>query len=383
MYSIAAYGTMIADKGRMGPYLQALRQAVKPGSVVVDIGTGTGIFALLACQMGARKVYAIEPDDAIQVARELAAVNGYADRIQFIQKRSTQVELPERAEVIVSDLRGILPIFQSHLPAIVDARTRFLAPAGVMIPQRDTLWVAVVEAAELHKEYAAPWGEDAYGLDMRAVRNIVINTWGKGRTIPSDHMLVEPQCWATLDYTRLVNFDVAGEAQWSVTRAGLAHGLLVWFDTVLLEGIEFSNRPGHPELIYGRAFFPWPEPVSLAVNDTLSVSLHANLVGEDYIWRWNTQVLSQASGGQVKAEFKQSTFYGAPLSPERLRRCEAGYCPRLNQEGRLDRVILTLMNGDLSLDQITRQVMEQFPRRFTSWKEALAYVGELSQKYSM
>jgi protein arginine N-methyltransferase 1 len=85
MYSIADYGAMIADHGRMDAFVRALGRAVKPGAVVVDIGTGTGIFALLACRFGARRVYAIEPSDAIQVAREIAAANGCADRIEFIQ----------------------------------------------------------------------------------------------------------------------------------------------------------------------------------------------------------------------------------------------------------------------------------------------------------
>ena len=89
MYSIADYGAMISDKVRMGAFVRALREAVKPGAVVIDIGTGTGIFALLACRFGARRVYAIEPDDAIQVAREIAVANGCADRIEFIQAMST------------------------------------------------------------------------------------------------------------------------------------------------------------------------------------------------------------------------------------------------------------------------------------------------------
>ena len=59
MYSLSTYGDMIADQPRMDAYLQALRQTVKPECVVADIGTGTGIFALLACKFGARRVYAI------------------------------------------------------------------------------------------------------------------------------------------------------------------------------------------------------------------------------------------------------------------------------------------------------------------------------------
>ena len=52
MYSIATYGGFINDPIRMSAYARALQQAVTPGSVVVDIGTGTGVFALLACQYG-------------------------------------------------------------------------------------------------------------------------------------------------------------------------------------------------------------------------------------------------------------------------------------------------------------------------------------------
>src|SRR2546427_571788 len=119
MYSIPEHGGMMADRVRMDAYTHALRQAVKPGSVVLDIGTGTGMFALLACQFGARAVYAVEPDgDALQVAREIAAANGYGARIQFIQDLSTRISVPERADVMISDLRGAVPLFQQHLPSI-------------------------------------------------------------------------------------------------------------------------------------------------------------------------------------------------------------------------------------------------------------------------
>jgi protein arginine N-methyltransferase 1 len=113
-YSLSPYGKMIADRERTEGYQQALRQAVTLESVVVDIGAGPGILALLACQLGARRVYAIDVSDSIQVGQELAATNGCADRIESIQALSTQITLPEPADVIVSDLHGALPLFQ-HL----------------------------------------------------------------------------------------------------------------------------------------------------------------------------------------------------------------------------------------------------------------------------
>lgn len=378
MYSISGYGSMIADRVRIDAYAQALRQAARPGLVVVDIGTGTGIFALLACRFGARKVYALEPSDAIHLAREIAVANGYAEHIEFIQSRSTNVTPHERADVIISDLRGILPLFQHHIPALADARRRMLAPGGLMIPQCDTLWAAVVEAPELYSRLVAPWDENSYGLDMQPARRMATNTWCKGRVAP-EQLLVEPQCWAKLDYRTVDSPDVRAEVTWTVARAGTAHGLILWFDATLAEGVHFSNAPGEPELIYGSAFCPLSTPVPLAACDTVSVALQAKLVGEDYIWRWNTRV--HGCSGQSKAHFAQSTFYSVPLSPERLRKRAGTHVPTLNEDGTVDRLILECMSDNLALADIARRVSAQFPNRFATWQEALARVAELSEKY--
>ena len=84
MYDVVAYGEMMADAGRTSAYARALEARIAPGSVVMDIGTGAGLFALLGCRAGAARVYAVEFDDVIQLAREAAAANGFADRIQFV-----------------------------------------------------------------------------------------------------------------------------------------------------------------------------------------------------------------------------------------------------------------------------------------------------------
>ena len=176
---------MIADRVRVEAYAQALRKTVKPGSVVLDIGTGPGIFAVLACKLGARRVYAIEADEIIQVGREIATANGCADLIVFIEEISTAVDLPEKADVIVSDLHGVLPLFEGHIPSIMDARARFLAPGGVLVPRKETIWAAIVDASETYRGIVDPWENNCLGQDLSPARRLVVNEFVKRRVEPS------------------------------------------------------------------------------------------------------------------------------------------------------------------------------------------------------
>jgi protein arginine N-methyltransferase 1 len=143
------------------------------------------------------------------------------------------------------------------------------------------------------------------------------------------------------------NPDVQSQITWSISRPELGHGLGLWFDADLAPGIGFSNAPGETAHIYGRMFFPWLESITLAPGDTVTVSLYADLVGDDYLWRWETR--AQDQGRPLKADFRQSSFFGDPLSLDRLQQMAAGHVPELSQDGRVDSFILPLMQGALSL----------------------------------
>ncbi|MGH9492953.1 MAG: 50S ribosomal protein L11 methyltransferase, partial [Terriglobales bacterium] len=195
MYSIAAYGSMLADDGRLAAYSAALRRAIRPESVALDLGCGAGIMTVLACRLGARRVYAIEPDDVIQVAREIARANGCEERIVFIQDVSTRATLPEPVDVIFSDLRGVLPLYQRHIPSVADARRRFLAPGGVLIPKQDTVWAVPVEAPQVFQRMRAGWETNGHGLDLKAGLRYAANAWRKER-VAREQFLAEPQRWA-------------------------------------------------------------------------------------------------------------------------------------------------------------------------------------------
>ncbi|HEX7296219.1 MAG TPA: 50S ribosomal protein L11 methyltransferase [Pyrinomonadaceae bacterium] len=379
MYSIPDYGRMIQDRVRVEGYAQALRQKITPDSVVLDIGAGPGIFSLLACQCGAKRVYAVEPDDSIELARRTAAANGFTHKIEFIQDFSTRITLPEMVDVIVSDISGVLPFFQKHIPSIMDARTRFLKPGGVLIPAAVTLWAAVVAAPELHERHMGPWNSSIYDLDLTAGRQVVSNSWRKA-IVSADQLLTKPFRWAEVDYRLVETNDIAADLSWTVERDGTAHGITAWFDSILTDQVSFSNAPGQPELIYGNGFFPWPDPVELVKDDVAAVHLQADVVGDDYVWQWNTGV--RRPDHSVKAEFRQSTFNSQLLSFATLRRKAGNHIPRLNEDGEIQRFILDHMNGSNTLEEIAAKLTTVFPTRFPSIATALTAVAHLSTNYS-
>ena len=67
-------------------------------------------------------------------------------------------------------------------------------------------------------------------------------------------------------------------------------------------------------MIYGQGFFPFSQPVTISEGDHIDLRLAAKFVQDDYVWRWDTDFKDQ------KTSFKQSTFYGVPLSQAQLRK---------------------------------------------------------------
>jgi protein arginine N-methyltransferase 1 len=378
MYSLWDYCRMIEDPVRTDAYLAALRRAVTPGSVVVEIGTGTGFFAVMAVRMGARRVYAIEADPAIEAAREVAALNGCADRIEFVEAMSTGAQLPEPGDVLLSDLRGVLPLHQFHLPSIADARVRLLKPGGVQIPREDVLWMALLESEESSAFHLRNADPAPYGVDFAPVHRRLAHTWRK-RRVQAEELISAPAEWARIDYRTVVDPTVAGTATLTAVRDGVVHGVSAWFEACLLPGIGFSNAPDSPEAIYGQAYFPFPAAVRVEAGEEVEVTLEGRLGSSDYLWRW------RAHGRDGRADAwscDQSTFFGAPLSVEALRRRAPSFVPGVNGAGTLDAWILSRMDASRSVGAIAAEAAERFPDQLKSLAEALARVGDLAERYA-
>jgi len=278
-------------------------------------------------------------------------------------------------------MRGVTPLFGSHLPSIMDARRRFLAPGGVLIPRADKLWAAVAEMPERYAEIVEPWENGTLNQDLTAARRLAVCNYRKTRAKPEE-LLNTPRLWKTLDYETLETPDAGAEINWTVERAGIGHGLLIWFDADLADGVSFSNAPGAPEAIYGSLFLPWIHPVQLTQGESVRVQLEAKLAGDEYVWRWDTQIHAANAAAGVRDQFEQSSLAGAVLSPNRLRRMASDFVPQLSDEGVLDRKILEMMDGRATLEEIARRLAAEYPERFPRWHDAMKVAGALSKKYS-
>jgi protein arginine N-methyltransferase 1 len=373
------FGRMISDSARFDAYAKAISRCVRPGSVVAEIGCGPAVLALLACRAGAKRVYAIEIDDIIDVARQVAAANGFAERIQFFQNDSRKVELPEQVDVIVSDIRGALPLFNGALSSLQDAKKRFLTPNGVMIPRRDVVKAAITECEEIYSELVAPWSTCVPGTELSILRRLELNTV-HGVRIKSEQLMSAPQELCTLDYMGDPGPNASAELAFRASRSGTAHGICMWFETELCDDIGFSSGPRSPTIIYGQLFLPWLEPVVIEEGQEILVKLHANLVGKDYIWRWETEIA--AADDAKKVHFRQSSFEGAQVSSRTLRRHAVDHVPVLTAEGEAERFLLGAMDGKAAMEEIAKRAAERFPEVYSSHEDAFQRVTELARKFS-
>ena len=138
--SLSMHALMLHDRRRTESFLAAVREIVRPGDVVVDVGAGTGMLAIAAAQAGAARVYAVERTSIIQFAKLNIRQNGLQDRITPVAGWSMDVELPERADVLVSEIIGNDPFDEKVVEVTADARMRLLKPDARMVPQTITIF---------------------------------------------------------------------------------------------------------------------------------------------------------------------------------------------------------------------------------------------------
>ena len=245
---------MLSDAVRTETFLRAIRATVRPGQVVLDIGTGTGILAIAAAKAGAKKVYAIDSACA-ELARKMVAENGVGDRVEVLSGWSRHLKLPEFADLVISEILDDDPLRENVLETLSDARTRLLKPDARTIPQSLTVFGALVEvpADELKrytftKELINQWA-NRYSLSFEPLIH------GLTQNLSANISRQKTKGWRRLSQAHpLAEIDLQGHRKSRVQcsqhlkaiREGQCHGLLTYFEVKLTETLRISTDPLDP-----------------------------------------------------------------------------------------------------------------------------------------
>jgi len=261
---------MLADAVRMDAWASAIERTVRPGDRVVDLGAGTGILGMLALRAGAAHVDVIEKTDSIELAKRIAAHNGLADRMTFHHASSVDVELEQRADVLVSETLGSFGVEENTLQFTRDARERLLRPDGRMLPQGLRLWLAPVDLPAA-RERLRFW-QDVRGLDFGPAADEEL-----GRMAPHDvraeHLTAAPQVFAEVDLRAHTADTLESTLRFGILRPGTLHGVAGWFQVVVCPGVVLSTAPNAPPTHWRQAVFPLREAVPVVAGDVFEVTL--------------------------------------------------------------------------------------------------------------
>ncbi|HEX8853403.1 MAG TPA: 50S ribosomal protein L11 methyltransferase, partial [Pyrinomonadaceae bacterium] len=238
---------MLNDEQRNEAFDKALAKVVTPDSLVLDIGSGTGLLAMIAARAGAGATVSCEMVAPLaELAREVVARNGFDGKIQIMSKKSSDLtvgsDLPRRADLLVTETVDCGFLGEGIVPSINHAKANLLTEDALIIPRSASVYAMLVESQRLRGLNCV--GRCA-GFDLGLMRQYATPHYFPVRlaafeyealTAPFEVFRFDFGCELILPSHKTISVPV--------TRAGTCHAVVFWFDMQLDEEISISNEPG-------------------------------------------------------------------------------------------------------------------------------------------
>jgi hypothetical protein len=365
----------LSDRHRLRAFTDALREVVRPSDVVLDLGSGTGILGMLACQAGAARVYGVDNGPMAGVARSIVRANGFQDRMTIVRSHSTQVTLPELVSLVVTDQIGNFGFNAGLFEFMADARTRLLAPDGRCMPAWVELWTAPAEHPAI-REQVRFWSERPAGLDYSPARQVAQSS-GYPCEIEPAALLAAPAATIRVEPPSATD-TLAGTITGTLTRDGLLDGVAGWFVAGLSPSVTMTNAPGDQNRINRRpVLLPLAAPRPVKRGDAIAIRLRVLAPLSVVEWR----VAVTPADGPPWVE-RGSTFPGLLMSREDLDHSRPDWKPALTRLGEARRTVLELCDGGRALHEIEREILERHRDVVPTPEAAAVFVAEVVTRYA-
>jgi len=237
---------MLNDQVRNDVYYEAISRAITPEDIVLDIGTGSGLLAMMAAKAGAKHIYACEVIKPVaEMARQIVKENGFADKISIIDKSSTILEigldLPEPATVLVSEILDIALLGEGVLPSLKHAKNCLITQNATIIPASAKMWGLLVNCKNFKKMNTV---ENVHGFDLKAFNYFHHTSHSFDLEKDEHHALSEPFEVFSIDFKNIPDGPQTFTINIPIISDGTAQAVVAWFDLILFDNIEFSTRKG-------------------------------------------------------------------------------------------------------------------------------------------
>ncbi len=372
---------MLTDENRLDAYVKALREIITPESIVLDLGAGTGIFSVLACEFGAKKVYSVEVNHLIHLLKDVIKERGYDSKIEIIQKLSTDIDLEEKANVMVSDIHGAFPLFESSIETIIDTRQRLLTDDAILIPRKETIYFALSESESIYKHNVGRYLQKFHGFRIPSAERLVYNQYFSAKD-KSERLLTQPGIFAEINHQTNTELSFERLFEWEVIEDGIAHGLRGWFENELSDNNGVTNSIEIENTTYSSPLFPFEREVKVKKGDFVRSYVSAKYENGDYIWSWKTEIFEGNQENKIKAQFNQSQLAAMYLDPKAAIKKSEFFTPTRNETAEIDLLVLNSMDGEMMQGDIADLLVEKFPKVFKTTDEAMDHAFSLSQRYS-
>ncbi|MFW9786904.1 MAG: 50S ribosomal protein L11 methyltransferase [Candidatus Thorarchaeota archaeon] len=244
---------LLGQKSRIEKFSRAIGRVVKDGDYVVDIGTGSGVLAILAAKAGADKVTAIDINpESIQYARIAAKMNEVDDAIEFVESHFEKYVPDNKADVVICEMLSSIMLVEQQIPASAHAVEHILKSDGVILPQEITIFLVPVECTDI-------WERFRFN-DLEFPRVVQTAT----REVTRD--LADMQVLESIDLTKLKrDTRIDNTLQFKAVDKGVVHGVVGVFESKLLDDITLNMKDGWKPLL-----IPLTEPIDVDVGHVLS-----------------------------------------------------------------------------------------------------------------